>query len=140
MVGTALSRKVLEEKIRCARLVREWKRRSLQNRCSVAKLASELGLTRSKTVTFINMRPKKLALTREKIRVIREAARSSVGGKKQLINAAKLAQKCHIKRLSPRSLRRLTQVYRSRRSGAKGSQKWPKPHSGAHVCGVQDHS
>jgi hypothetical protein len=37
-------------------------------------LASEIGLTRSKTQSLIDSRPKKLVVAREKIRFIREAA------------------------------------------------------------------
>ncbi len=60
MASGANSRKALEHKIRSARLVQRWKQRSKATRCSVAKLASEIGLTRKKTQNLIDSRPKTL--------------------------------------------------------------------------------
>lgn len=112
MASGANSRKALEHKIRSARLVQRWKQRSKATRCSVAKLASEIGLTRSKTQSLIDSRPKKLVVTREKIRFIREAARRVSKPARRYEVAPKLAKECKVTRLSTRTCRRLRQPYR----------------------------
>lgn len=122
MVAGAHSRKTLEHKIRCARVVQAWKKRSKKTRCSVAKLAASLGLTRSKTQKLIDSRPKEQDVTREKIRVIREAARRVAKPVRRRETATKLAKECKVAHLAPRTVRKLRQPYRNKERAIKKAQ------------------
>ncbi len=102
----------------CAGLVQRWKQRSKATRCSVAKLAREMGLTRSKTQNLIDSRPKKPALTREKIRFIREAARRVSKPVRRCEVAPKLAKDCKVSHLSDRTCSTLRQPWMLQRTSA----------------------
>lgn len=119
MASGANSRKALEHKIRCAGLVQRWKKQSKAKRCSVAKLASEMGLTRRKTQVLINSRPKEVNVAREKIRFIREAARRVSKPVRRCEVATKLAKDCNVTRLSPSTTQRLRRPYRAKERAIK---------------------
>jgi hypothetical protein len=119
MVSPAHSRKALEDKIRCARLVHEWKRRSVQNRCPVSELALKLGLSRKKTQNLIDLPPKKLVVPREKIRLIREAAKRVSKPVRRREVASKLALECNVTHISSRTVRRVREPYKQRETAIR---------------------
>lgn len=112
MVSGAISRKALEHKIHAARVVQEWKKRSKGKRESLSKLAARIGLTLSKTRTLANSRPKKQDVAREKVRLIREAARRVTKPVRRCEVSTKLAKDCKIHLLSPRTVSRVRKPYR----------------------------
>lgn len=114
MIAAGASRKALERKITAAAMVREWKRRSKGNRCSVAKLASDLGLTRRMTEGLIKLRPKQLDAVREKLKVVREVARRVRAPRRSRDTAPKVATDLKIKHVTVRSVRTLRRPYRAK--------------------------
>ncbi len=121
MVSGAVSRRALERRIQNAKVVREWKRRAANRRCSIAKLAKCLGLTRAKTLGLVNQRPKKLAILREKIKVIRAVSLRVRRPVRRRDTAAKVASDLGVSRISVRAVQRLRRPYRAKGEAARGA-------------------
>ena len=116
MVSGAYSRKALEHRICSARLVQAWKKRSKGKRESLAKLAIRIGLTLSQTRSLVTSRPKKQDVTRQKIRLIREAARRTAKSTRQgAVASTALAKACKITLVSTRTISRMHRPYRAKR-------------------------
>ena len=122
MASGAVSRRSLERKIRNLKLISEWKRRSLKNRCSLANLAKALGLTRAKTVGMVNLRPKQVVRTREKIKVIKEVSVRVGRPVRRRDTATKVASDLRISSMSVRTVQRLRRPYRDKEIAARTAQ------------------
>jgi hypothetical protein len=128
MAKPSCSRKVLERKIQNARLVQAWKKRGKETRCKVSLLASKLGLSRKETQGLIDLKPKRLDVPRQKIRVIREAASRISKPRRRRDTATKLHKECKVTTFSVETTRRLRKPYRDMeladRKAAKDFQKY----------------